>query len=146
MQLIELCQRLLPGNYEFRIEQFTVLQYKKLLVRFPETCQSIQEKLDFFFKLSNASSNKHNMQLSSFLDYLSGTHYLLYKKFRLQLLSIYFTDQDILKKLGLSTIPLYPNEKFLPDLNYDLLEPVYLRGEIWRKMQKNIPVDEVIGV
>ena len=39
----------------------------------------------------------------------------------------YFSDPEVISLLTGSPLPLYPNERSLPDIEVELLEPVYLR-------------------
>lgn len=42
-------------------------------------------------------------------------------------LEVYFTAPEVVSQLTNTPVPLFPNERVLPDVNYELLEPVYIR-------------------
>ena len=42
-------------------------------------------------------------------------------------LEVYFSQPEVISKLTGSPVPLFPNERILADVDYDLLEPVYKR-------------------
>jgi hypothetical protein len=42
-------------------------------------------------------------------------------------LEVYFSSPEVVRSITRSPVPLFPNERVLPDFNYDLLEPVYMR-------------------
>lgn len=42
-------------------------------------------------------------------------------------LEVYFTAPEVVSQLTNTPVPLFPNARVLPDVNYDLLEPIYIR-------------------
>lgn len=42
-------------------------------------------------------------------------------------LEVYFSSTIVVSQLTNAPVPLFPNERVLSDIDYDLLEPVYIR-------------------
>ena len=42
-------------------------------------------------------------------------------------LEVYFSSPEVVSKITHTPVPLFPNERVLPDVNHDLLEPVFVR-------------------
>jgi len=49
-------------------------------------------------------------------------------------LRAYYTDAGVLRALGAGAVPPFPDGNFLEDDDWSILEPVFERGPIWRKV------------
>jgi hypothetical protein len=65
---------------------------------------------------------------SDFLKYLYDCDRDLARKLEEALIKAYFTSEIALSKVGKTKFPLFPNIRTLPEIDFDLLEPVLLRG------------------
>jgi hypothetical protein len=132
LTFIELCQQLLPGSQDELIDGFSLAQLETFKARFPNRYEEIENSIHQFNQLVAGKIIEHLGE--AFMHYIKKNNASLHKQFRLELLTIYLSNQDLLKKLRLPNSSLYPQGQHLDNMNFELLEPVYERGPIWHKV------------
>ena len=68
--------------------------------------------------------NLDNVDVNDVLKRLRAQDYGLAKSFVSKALDVYFTHPDVISALSMGRTTLFPNERILEDIDYDLLEQV----------------------
>jgi hypothetical protein len=130
IDIFDFLEKLFPGDRSFGYQGFDHEMYIKLEERFPE----LNLVLNYFEEYVNKymASTVQLSEAINFLSFLKRSDLNLHRAFISQLLNIYLKsnshDGGLLERPYISGIT-----KTLPEINYDLLEPVIERGQIWRK-------------
>ena len=130
IDIFDLLEKLFPSDTSFGYLGFDYEMYIKLEERFPEfnhVHNYFKEYVDKYMTGSDQLSEAIN-----FLSFLKRSDLNLHRAFINQLLNIYLKsashDGVLFERPYISGVT-----KTLPEINYDLLEPVIERGQIWRK-------------
>ncbi len=83
---------------------------------------------------SNESIESNEAMAKSFSSFFKEKHNVLYVEFREIVMGLYFSSPAVLVAMGEEEMPLFPRGQSLPTFNTDMLESVYSRGEIWRRV------------
>ena len=97
----------------------------------------IQEGL---FSIVEESHNNYGKEFSMLkssaqallIDSFKRSFLQIFNRLTTQIIQCYYQDDDVLEALGLEARPPFPNGYFLKEGDLTLLEPVYLRGKIYR--------------
>ena len=134
MKLLNWCQKLLPGN-EFMGTAFSDQQFAEWVRRFPDSYMKVNYEWSLFYDVLTPEE-KEMLPVSKFMDHLKQKNYRLWNCFRVELLTIYFSNPEVLQSLNSSKEPLYPRGQVLPEIDYQLLEEIYERGPIWLNVEQ----------
>ena len=121
MDVSDLLDRMFPGGGVQGLPSFSSLG---------ESTTSIFVKEDNY-NLDNALAvclsqlqNLDNVDVNDVLKRLRAQDYGLAKSFVSKALDVYFTHPDVISALSMGRTTLFPNERVLEDIDYDLLEQV----------------------
>ena len=86
------------------------------------------------------SHNKYGQELSSlsgfeqtqFIDKMRWRFLQFFNRLTTQVIQCYYQHDDVLEAIGLEARPPFPHGYLLEEGDLTLLEPVYLRGKIYR--------------
>jgi hypothetical protein len=84
----------------------------------------------------SATNESDEAMVESFSSFFKEKHNELYVEFREVVMGLYFSSPPVLVAMGEVEIPLFPRGQSLPTFNVDMLESVYNRGEIWRRVNR----------
>ena len=133
MSLYDEIKGLLPGDKEFGVPAFSLDMYEEL-----QRNVNIFKKIEDIFlryELSESIDGTVRSENLKFIEFLKRFDIELYKKFRFQIINIYLT--------GIGFSELRKNapysdgvSKALPDIDYEVLEPVMFLGSRWKYVSK----------
>jgi hypothetical protein len=133
MTLYEQIKQLLPGDIEVDATEFTLLMYEQF-----QSDTLLYENIKKIYSLFLIEKNSTAVakEYSDFMKYLKRCDVHLYRKFRFKIIEIYLNNK------GIHTFHKHPpyNQgapNILPDINYEILEPVLLLGERWRNVVRD---------
>ena len=118
MRLEELIDRMIPFDSEKRMPCFSdILTLNDILISKSQIkeLQALLEHEDLPIKGSN---------IEGILKWLRKKNYSLVKDFEIKLLETYFSNPIIIEKLTGGSSTLFPHQKSLPEIDFELLEPV----------------------
>lgn len=97
----------------------------------------IQEGLFSIVEESHKNYGKEFSMLKSsdqalLIDRFKRSFIQIFNRLTTQIIQCYYQDDDVLEALGLEARPPFPNGYSLKEVDLTLLEPVYLRGKIYR--------------
>lgn len=93
----------------------------------------IQELSDF--SLNNNWGKLENEEKISIINLFQKRENRLFTNFCLSILNAYYTNALVLKTINTKSIPPYPEGNQLKEFDYLMLENVFLKGEIYRKIE-----------
>ena len=89
----------------------------------------IEESHNKFGNKFSALGNSEQMQL---IDKLHHRHLQFFNSLTTKAIQCYYQHDDVLEAIGLGARPPFPKGYLLEEGDLTLLEPVYLRGKIYR--------------
>lgn len=93
----------------------------------------IQELSDF--SLNNDWGKLENEEKISIINLFQKRENRLFTNFCLSIINVYYTNELVLKAINTKSIPPFPEGNQLKEFDYLMLENVFLKGEIYRKIQ-----------
>ena len=121
VNVLNLLDRMFPGCGAQGLPSFTSLG---------EPATSIFAK-EGYYNLNNALAvclselrNLDTVDVNDILKRLRAQDYDLAQSFLSRALDVYFTHPDVISALSMGKTTLFPNERILEDIDYDLLEQV----------------------
>lgn len=121
VNVLNLLDRMFPGGGAQGLPSFTSLG---------EPATSIFAK-EGYYNLNNALAvclselrNLDTVDVNDILKRLRAQDYDLAQSFLSRALDVYFTHPDVISALSMGKTTLFPNERILEDIDYDLLEQV----------------------
>lgn len=138
-QLITLIDSFIPGDIDLGAPKCSVVVWPQL-----------QEERDFLARIDDVINDYNKVPgcafseniggdeiaLKAFSSFFMEKHKELYVEFREIIMGLYFSSPSVLVALGEEEIALFPRGQSLPTFNADMLESVYSRGEIWRRVNR----------
>ena len=83
-------------------------------------------------KYGQEFSSLSNFEQTQLIDKLRGRFRHFFNRLTTQVIQYYYQHDDVLKAIGLEARPPFPQGYLLEEGDLTLLEPVYLRGKIYR--------------
>ena len=83
-------------------------------------------------KYGQEFSSLSNFEQNQLIDKLRGRFRHFFNRFTTQVIQCYYQHDDVLEAIGLEARPPFPQGYLLEEGDLTLLEPVYLRGKIYR--------------
>ena len=121
MDVSDLLDRMFPGGGVQGLPSFSSLGE-------PTTSMFVKEgNYNLDHALTVCLSQLHNLDnvdVNDVLKRLRAQDYGLAKSFVSKALDVYFTHPDVISALSMGRTTLFPNERILEDIDYDLLEQV----------------------
>ena len=143
MQLINFVDSLIPGDNELGAPKFSTVAWfqlqeeTKLLKRVDVVIKDFRNNVTASVSNETNESNENNdVMVKSFSSFFKAKYNELYFEFRDVVIGLYFSSPAVLIAMGEVETPLFPRGQSLPPLNTDMLESVYSRGEIWRRVDR----------
>lgn len=123
----------MPGDQELGSPSFSAVLADKFFHDFPGLAKASEQVLFGYLKEKSFDESQHPDEFAkSFSTYFKKVDGDLYKTFQDVVLGLYFASDKVVESLGEDSRPLFPRGQALPELDTDLLVPVYEKGEIWR--------------
>ncbi|WP_419813557.1 hypothetical protein [Bacterioplanoides sp.] len=119
MIILELLTEMFPGNPE--VPGFDQLADRNRLAVSIKNVEQVAERY------KSARANDMDISINDIIKMLKKDSTLDIPGFIESAIEVYFSVPEVVVPLTGSQLPLFPNERSLPDIDYDLLEPVYLR-------------------
>lgn len=63
----------------------------------------------------------------------------MFSEFLTHVFRAYYTNRDVLKRIGSGSIPPFPDGNTIEQDDWSILEPVYSRGQIFRRVEAATP-------
>jgi hypothetical protein len=116
--LKELIDKMIPGDIEKKLPRFSdILTLQDSLI----SCSLIDE-------LQLLLEQKHDLpqeeDITVLLKWLRKQNYAATKNLELKVLEAYFSHPEVIRKLYNGKSTLFPHQRFLPEIEVELLEPV----------------------
>lgn len=87
------------------------------------------------FSLNNDWGKLENEDKISIINLFQKKENRLFTNFCLSILNAYYTNALVLKTINTKSIPPFPEGNHLKEFDYLMLENVFLKGEIYRKIE-----------
>lgn len=136
MLLIDYIDALLPGDKALAVPRFSEVAGVAFYAENSQLVSSTEVIIEQF--RSGVGVNFHETNdddlAKSFSMFFKQSDAELYLEFRDVVIGLYFSSKTVLAAIGEEQAPLFPRGQSLPEVNYDLLENVYNRGAMWRRL------------
>ena len=133
MTLYDQIKELLPGDIEANATEFTPIMFEKF--QSDTILYENVTKLHNLFLIEKKSICIEK-EYSDFMKYLKRSDIHLYRNFRFKIIEIYLANKAIHNFH--KNPPYNPGvSNILPDINYEILEPVLMLGERWRNVDED---------
>jgi len=83
-------------------------------------------------KYGNNFSNLDVLEQTEIINRLRRVHFRFFNNLAIQVMQCYYKNENVLVSIGLESRPPFPNGYQLEKGDLSLLEPVFLRGKIYR--------------
>jgi hypothetical protein len=101
-----------------------------------EDIQVFRNAINEITEITYSQFNSTRLQydkMDQVLDHFKKNSKRLYNEVAFKVFNYYYTDVNILRKIGNNSVPLFPDGNVIPDDDLLIFEDVYLRGVIYRK-------------
>ena len=118
MMLEELIDKMIPGDIEKQFPRFSdILTLENVLMS-----RSFIDELQFLLKQKGDLLQEEDVNV--LLKWLRKQNYAAIKDLELKVLEAYFSHPEVIRKLSNGASTLFPHQRFLPEIDFELLEPV----------------------
>jgi len=140
MNMIELVlDTMLPGDAALGMPRASTLDFEGYQLR-----HRVTDQVDAFLKmLANVAHEKFGQPFDALdagqrLTAINGCKLVdvrLFSAFVTHVMRAYYTERRVLAQLSVGAVPPFPAGNEIAADDWTILEPVYLRGQIWRNAE-----------
>lgn len=128
----------LPGNQSLKLPPASNTKFYEI-VRGTNKWQFVDEFVDLVSKITKEKFNSEFSLLSTddrlkIIESVKRLNVRLFVNFITILFEIYYTDEMVLRVINSGSIPPFPNGSHLESDDWTILEPVFLRGKIYKSI------------
>jgi hypothetical protein len=128
---------IIPESKSFELPGGAILLDSKEV--FTETFKNLLDKS--LFLLEGLIKNKSKIKFNSkcvhnsieLIDEFKRNNSRIFNELSLNIISFYYSNTNVLKKIGIKSIPPFPDGNSVLEGDLLLLEPVFIKEEIYRK-------------
>ncbi|WP_415890291.1 hypothetical protein ACMXYV_02935 [Neptuniibacter sp. SY11_33] len=118
-EALELLDSLFPGND--RVPGFNQLEERSKLA---SSIKYLDQVVPLYL---NVRGQLPDGGINEYLKLMKKDKSIKTQDFLESALEVYFSVPEVVRAATGAPVPLFPNQRVLPDVDFDLLEPVYIR-------------------